>query len=193
MGRQIVGITLLLLALPLLFLFSAHAQDDDLPNLSGQWVGVVEWDTISGEPPFPPDVRTYRLNLLQDGSQFRATHIVHGDDASIDLIYTQPLDHFADPTRNSFTGVLTGSTLQFDQVPVYTNHCHINITLTYARVGDADVLAGEFTRVIYPPPPTRASTLTPAEAERAPDVIVGCNSPTGSLALRRFALLDAAD
>lgn len=192
MGRQIVGFILLLLALPLLVLASAHAQPE-APNVSGQWVGSVEWDEPASDPLFTPQVRTYRLNILQNGSSLRATHLVHGDNDAQDLIYTQPLEHFADPTRNPFTGTLTESTLRFEMVPVYTNHCHIDITLEYARVGDTDVLAGEFTRVVYPPPPTRESTLTPEEAERAPDVVVGCNSPTGAVVLRRFAPLDAAN
>lgn len=193
MGRQIVGVTLLLLALALLFLFSVRAQDDDLPNLSGQWVGIVEWDYIAGDPPFPPDVRTYRLNILQDGDELHAAHIVHGDDALVDLIYTQPLENFSRPIPNSFAGTLTGATLQFNDVSVQMTRCQINITLNYARVEGADVLAGEFTAVVYPPPSTRESTLTPAEAARAPDVIVGCHAPIGSVVLRRFAPLDMTD
>lgn len=189
MGRQIVGFILLLLALPLLVLASAHAQPET-PDVSRQWVGIIEWDEPTSDPLFIPQVRTYRLNILQDGSSLRATHLVHGDNDAQDLIYTQPLEHFADPTRNPFTGTLTGSTLRFEMVPVYTNHCHINITLEYARVGDTDVLAGELTHVVYPPPPTRAATLTPEEAANAPDVIVGCHAPTGAVVLRRFAPLE---
>lgn len=189
MGRQIVGFILLLLALPLLVLASAHTQPE-APDVSGQWVGSVEWDEPPGDALFAPQVRTYRLNILQNGSSLRATHIVHGDDDAQDLIYTQPLEHFADPSRNPFSGTLTRSMLRFEMVPVYTNHCHIDITLEYAQVGGADVLAGEFTRVVYPPPPTRAATLTPQEAETAPDVVVGCNAPTGPVVLRRVAPLE---
>ncbi len=187
MGKQIVGFFLLLFALLTL---SARAQDA-LPDVSWQWVGVVEWEE-AGAALFPPAVRTYRLNIVQDGSELHATHIIHGDDDRQDLIYTQPLEQFSEPSRNPFSGTLMETTLRFEMVPIYTNHCHIDITLSYARVGEADVLAGEFTRVVYPPPPTRAATLTPEEAENAPDVVVGCRAPTGALVLRRFAPLDTA-
>jgi hypothetical protein len=173
----------------LLILVGVHASaQDSLPDVSGQWVGVIEWDSVVDESWIAPNVRIYRLNILQDGSDLRATHIVQGDEAGNDLIVTRPVERFDEPRDYGFGGTFDGTTLHFEEVPVYMGHCGVNITLEYLTVGDEAVLVGNMIRPILVLP-TLEHTLTPTESWLAVDVPIGCSPPTGALVLRRFAPL----
>ena len=54
----------LLLLLALLLLVGSHIySQDSVVDVSGQWIGIFEWDELS-ENWIEPNVRIYRLNIL---------------------------------------------------------------------------------------------------------------------------------
>ena len=178
----------LLLLLALLLLVGSHIySQDSVVDVSGQWIGIFEWDELP-ENWIEPNVRIYRLNILQDGRELRATHIVQGDEPGEDLIVTRPVSRFDEPLDYGFGGTLEGATLRFNDVSVYMGHCDVDITLEYLTAGDDAVLVGHVIPTVHVIP-TPVYTLTPTEAASAPDAVVGCQPPTGAVVLRRFGPL----
>lgn len=173
---------MVLAALVCIALWAAHtrAQPDTAPpDLSGEWVGVIEWDYSIRSGGAPGDVLLYRLNIAQDGTQLHARHLTDGDD----VLYTHPVANYAEPARG-FEGSINGDSIVFPAVSIFMGNCTITITLRHAAISDDAVLVGEWARdpIIIPTP-----QFTPAPDDRAPDVIVGCGSPSnGDIVLRRF-------
>jgi hypothetical protein len=168
------------LALVLLVAAHAYAQPDNASiDVSGEWVGVMEWDYSMRSGGAPGDVWVYRLNVAQDGTTLHATHLTDPDD----VLYTQPVEAYMRP-EGGFEGSIRGDLLTFPNLSIITGHCTISIVLQYAEIGGEQVLVGEWSRdpIIIPTP-----QFTPVPDERAPDVVVGCGSPSnGDMVLRRF-------
>jgi hypothetical protein len=165
---------MLVVLLSVMWMLHASAQTEI--DISGEWVGIIEWDYDSHAEPGA--VHIYRFNVAQSGDEIMASHWTDGDDV---LVTTHP-DFYHTPERGGFGGTLQDSLLKFEGVPVFMGHCSIEITLQHAEVGESAVLVGEW----QPTPlvlPEREGTPDP----NAPDIVVGCATPHGgSIVLRRF-------
>jgi hypothetical protein len=176
------GLRRLAAALALILLVAAHAyaQPDDTPiDVSGEWVGVIEWDYSARSGGASGDVLVYRLNIAQDGMTLHARHLTDPDD----VLYTQPVEAYTRPD-GGFEGSISDDLITFPNLSIITGHCTISIVLHYAEISGEQVLVGEWSRdpIIIPTP-----QITPVPDERAPDVVVGCGSPSnGDMVLRRF-------
>jgi hypothetical protein len=185
MLTRLVLMVLSLLVVSGAALSSGRAQptgEADRLDVSGEWVGIIEWANGGSIPGEWSDILVYRLNVRQNGTTLKATHLTEGEE---DALYTQPVDRYAELPDFGFEGVLEGTTLTFEGVPIFMGRCSINLTLHYGMIEGDHVLSGTWqpTPIILPTP--RPITPDPS-APPVPDMVVGCGYPDGERILLRW-------